>query len=203
MIIDKKQLRDDIEKRKELPKFGISSDKNIQRLRIITETRRSFTPEVVEALLDELESLRSRTQSVPSEMTPIIEDDEIIAYERHGERFSTIIGATWNTCRAVMLQAGNSPVAPDTWIPVSERMPEPGRWLALYGAPVFTRGENIGKPCCDFDVAEGYLDQKDGKFYLLNWESPGLIGDSYNNHLAIATYWMYWELPEAPHQEVK
>lgn len=24
----------------------------------------------------------------------------------------------------------------------------------------------------DFDVAEGYLDQKDGKFYLLNWELP-------------------------------
>ena len=27
-------------------------------------------------------------------------------------------------CRAAMLQAGNSPVIPDTWIPVSERMPE-------------------------------------------------------------------------------
>lgn len=57
MIIDKKQLRDDIEKRKELPDFGISPDKNIQRLRIITETRKSFTPEVVEALLDELDEL--------------------------------------------------------------------------------------------------------------------------------------------------
>lgn len=30
----------------------------------------------------------------------------------------------WNACRAAMLQAGNSPVIPDTWIPVSERMPE-------------------------------------------------------------------------------
>lgn len=27
-------------------------------------------------------------------------------------------------CRAAMLQAGNSPVAPDTWIPVSELMPD-------------------------------------------------------------------------------
>ncbi len=27
-------------------------------------------------------------------------------------------------CRAAMLQTGNSPVIPDTWIPVSERMPE-------------------------------------------------------------------------------
>lgn len=54
MITNKQQLREDIKKRKELPKFGISSDKNIQRLRIITETRKSFTPEVVETLLDEI-----------------------------------------------------------------------------------------------------------------------------------------------------
>ncbi|MBJ8882523.1 DUF551 domain-containing protein, partial [Citrobacter freundii] len=30
----------------------------------------------------------------------------------------------WNSCRAAMLQAGNSPVSPDGWIPVSDRMPE-------------------------------------------------------------------------------
>lgn len=30
----------------------------------------------------------------------------------------------WNAFRAAMLQAGNSPVTPDGWIPVSERMPE-------------------------------------------------------------------------------
>lgn len=32
--------------------------------------------------------------------------------------------AGWNACRAAMLQVGNSPVTPDTWIPVSESMPE-------------------------------------------------------------------------------
>ncbi|KZQ76116.1 hypothetical protein A3N52_10275 [Klebsiella aerogenes] len=32
----------------------------------------------------------------------------------------------WNACRAAMLQAGNSPVIPDAWIPVSERLPEEG-----------------------------------------------------------------------------
>mgnify|MGYP004442135757 CR=1 FL=1 len=35
-------------------------------------------------------------------------------------------GGGWNACRAAMLQAGNSPVIPDTWIPVSERMPDVG-----------------------------------------------------------------------------
>ncbi len=53
----------------------------------------------------------------------------------------------WNACRAAMLQAepvttanklGNSPVIPDTWIPVSERMPEFGDYLVTDG--------------CDFDV---------------------------------------------------
>lgn len=41
---------------------------------------------------------------VPSAMTPIVEDGETIAYERNGERFSTIVGSTWNTCRAAMLK---------------------------------------------------------------------------------------------------
>lgn len=52
---------------------------------------------------------------VPSAMTPIVEDGETIAYERNGERFSTIVGSTWNACRSAMLQAGNSPVTPDGW----------------------------------------------------------------------------------------
>lgn len=91
-----------------------------------------------------------------------------------------------------------SPPVSDGWIPVNERMPEPGRWLALYGAPVYTHGPDAGKPWRKFTVGEGYLDKEDGKFYLLNWESPGEIGDSYNNLLAIATHWMYWELPDAP-----
>lgn len=148
MIIDKKQLRDDIKKRKELPDFGISPHENIKRLRIITETRRSFTPEVVEALLDELESL----------------------------------------------------VTPYTWIPVNERMPEPGKWLALYGQRVFTHGSDKGKPFEKPCVDQGYLGS-DGKFYFLNWDDPGDINDNYNNDLAIATHWVYWELPEAPYQE--
>lgn len=44
----------------------------------------------------------------------------------------------WNSCRAAMLQAGNSPVAPDGWIPVSERMP--GR----SGVYMVWNGKHIG-----------------------------------------------------------
>lgn len=41
---------------------------------------------------------------VPDAMEPVLKDGEIIAYERHGERYSTVVGAAWNTCRAAMLQ---------------------------------------------------------------------------------------------------
>lgn len=102
----------------------------------------------------------------------------------------------------VAYEAGNSPVTQDTWIPISESMPEPGRWLALYGQRVFTHGSDKGKPFEEPCVDQGYLGS-DGKFYLLNWDYPGDINDNYNNHLAIATHWMYWELPAAPQQEVK
>lgn len=47
------QLRADIERRNTLPAFG--PDTSIERIKIINDTQRSFTPEVVEALLDELE----------------------------------------------------------------------------------------------------------------------------------------------------
>lgn len=41
-----------------------------------------------------------------------------------GEDQRNAAADSWNACSATMLQAGNSPVIPDRWIPVSERMPE-------------------------------------------------------------------------------
>lgn len=49
---------------------------------------------------------------VPDAMEPVLKDGEIIAYERHGERFSTVAGAAWNACRAAILQ-GAEPVKVD------------------------------------------------------------------------------------------
>lgn len=131
--------------------------------------------------------------SVPDEME--MDDDFDSAFE-HGKAVG------WNACRDAMLQTGNSPATPYTWIQVNKSMPEPGRWLALYGQRVFTHGSDSGKPYEKPCVDQGYLGS-DGKFYFLNWDYPGDIDDSYNNDLAIATHWMYWELPAAPKQEVK
>ncbi|MFH2237288.1 DUF551 domain-containing protein [Citrobacter freundii] len=135
--------------------------------------------------------------SMPSNLRELIAEEIGILFSDDDAQ------AVWSVCRrAAMLQAGNSPVTPDGWIPVSERMPDPKRWLALYGQRVFTHGNNIGKPCEEPCVDQGYLGS-DGKFYLLNWDYPGDIDDNSNNMPAIATHWMYWEMPAAPQQEVK
>ncbi|POT26583.1 hypothetical protein C3433_13375 [Citrobacter freundii] len=55
---------------------------------------------------------------VPDAMKPVLKDGEIIAYERHGERFSTVAGAAWNTCRAAMLQ-GAEPVSQRDELPAN------------------------------------------------------------------------------------
>lgn len=90
--------------------------------------------------------------------------------------------------------AGNSPVATDGLIPVSERMPYVGKRLALYGRRV--------KEDCAHYVDEGYLGSN-GFFYFFDWEGGPRIDDCHNDDKATVTHWMYWELPAAPHQEVK
>ncbi|EBR0247600.1 hypothetical protein DP854_12650 [Salmonella enterica subsp. enterica serovar Corvallis] len=96
--------------------------------------------------------------------------------------------------RAAMLQSGNSPVATDGLIPVSERMPYVGKRLALYGRRV--------KEDCAHYVDEGYLGSN-GFFYFFDWEGGPRIDDCHNDDKATVTHWMYWELPAAPQQEVK
>ncbi|MDM2936051.1 DUF551 domain-containing protein [Citrobacter sp. Cu233] len=93
-----------------------------------------------------------------------------------------------------ILQAGNSPVTPDGWIPVSESIPCVGKKLALYG--------RRAKEDCAHYVDEGYLGSN-GFFYFFDWEGGPRIDDCHNDDKATVTHWMYWELPEAPQQDVK
>ncbi|RAY22991.1 hypothetical protein DP183_06190 [Enterobacter kobei] len=88
----------------------------------------------------------------------------------------------------------NSPVITDGWVACSERMPEKGRILALFGKRT--------KENCDPYVDEGYLGS-DGEFYFFDWESGPRIDDCHPYDKAIVSHWMYWELPAAPQQEVK
>lgn len=66
--IDKLQIRDDIDRRKAMPDFGIGPDSNIARLKVIQETQRSFGFEVVEALLDELEAAGKRIAELEAKL---------------------------------------------------------------------------------------------------------------------------------------
>lgn len=58
------QLRDHIELRKAMPAFG--PDTSIERLTILNATQCSFTPEIVEALLDELKDKDRRNAELNS-----------------------------------------------------------------------------------------------------------------------------------------
>ena len=95
----------------------------------------------------------------------------------------------WNACRAAMLQ-GAEPA--QEWIPCSERMPEKGRTLALFG-------KRIKEVCANY-VDEGYIGD-DGEFYFFDWEGGPRIDDCHMDDKAIVTHWMYWELPAAPKGE--
>ncbi|WP_407129019.1 DUF551 domain-containing protein [Citrobacter cronae] len=87
----------------------------------------------------------------------------------------------WNACRAAMLQAGNSPVTPDGWIPVSERMPpnKPGSYEYIV------------------------FDSLNNKAHHDYWNVPDGSCDDFspfwNHYGKYVTHWM--PLPAAPQQE--
>ena len=93
-----------------------------------------------------------------------------IQYERRG-----------NACRAAMLQAGNSPVTPDGWIPVSERKPNDKDFVWCWG---YVSGWT------ESDGFEAYYDATRNKWWTVDDETVRKI-----------THWM--PLPAAPQQEVK
>ena len=88
----------------------------------------------------------------------------------------------WNACRAAMLQVGNSPVTPDCWIPVSDRMPERDIDVQVY--------------CADKkEQMVGYLERNEaeGWFRFASLPNGGGV-------YCKPTHWM--PLPAAPKQEV-
>ena len=88
-----------------------------------------------------------------------------------------------NACRAAMLQGANSPVIPDAWIPVSERMPpnKPGSYEYIVFESLNNRAHH------DYwNVPDGSCDD---------------FPPFWNHYGKYVTHWML--LPAAPQQEVK
>ncbi|HCQ8432990.1 DUF551 domain-containing protein [Klebsiella oxytoca] len=80
---------------------------------------------------------------------------------------------------AAMLQAGNSPVIPDTWIPVSEKLPEESGRYWCYVEEQTDLGKSHYQWNCSWNGERWWVEGEDG---------------------GIVTHWM--PLPAAP-QEVK
>ncbi|WP_247752671.1 DUF551 domain-containing protein [Citrobacter freundii] len=99
-----------------------------------------------------------------------------------------IRAAWWNHCTA-MLQAGNYPVNPDGWIPVSERMPDDDDFVYIWPRPDFGIELHVGQYCECHPKGDGWYAQVYEQNYGIEW------------HPIIVTHWM--PLPAAPQQEVK
>ncbi|EPK4609761.1 DUF551 domain-containing protein [Citrobacter freundii] len=82
-------------------------------------------------------------------------------------------------CRTAMLQAGNSPVIPDGWIPVSERMPD------KYDFDIWV-----------FSPSKGIHDG-------IQWDGCEFADDEYQFKINDVSHWMKKIYPAAPQQEVK
>ena len=145
------------------------------------------------ALTDESNKWQSDVMPVydfptPSFVPPAIEPDyevikSILPTSNPDEYACCIAADMWNACRAAMLQDGNSPVAPDGWIPVSERMPERDIDVQVY--------------CADKkEQMVGYLERNEaeGWFRFASLPNGGGV-------YCKPTHWM--PLPAAPQQEVK
>ncbi|EAM1386817.1 DUF551 domain-containing protein [Salmonella enterica] len=97
--------------------------------------------------------------------------------------YDALMLAALDAFRATMLQAGNSPVIPDAWIPVSERMPpnKPGSYEYIVFESLNNRAHH------DYwNVPDGSCDD---------------FPPFWNHYGKYVTHWML--LPAAPQQEVK
>ncbi len=173
----------------------------------IPESREEFnfqTERWIQRLIDRVIRYADEFQEQPAPVAPL--PDVVSVLLNHLEdvlpddAFNLIDVKAWNAvsmltcpdaCRAAMLQdesvtaankLGNSPAIPDTWIPVSERMPE--------------REVDVQVYCSDKkEQMVGYLErnEQDGYFRYATWRT----GDGI---YCQPTHWM--PLPAAP-QEVK
>lgn len=116
-------------------------------------------------------------------------DDDIEIGRLSSSNGEALMLAALDAFRAAMLQGANGN---SQWVACSERMPEKGRTLALFG-------KRIKEVCANY-VDEGYIGD-DGEFYFFDWEGGPRIDDCHPYDKAIVTHWMYWELPAAPKGE--
>lgn len=126
-------------------------------------------------VIDEVQASRNAEPVLPDEK-PMPEASKMHAIDAVAA-IAEVRG--WNACRAVILKAGNSPVTPDTWIPVSERMPD------KYDFDIWV-----------FSPSKGIHDG-------IQWDGCEFADDEYQFKINDVSHWMKKIYPAAPQQEVK
>ncbi|EPJ7711129.1 DUF551 domain-containing protein [Citrobacter freundii] len=126
-------------------------------------------------VIDEVQASRNAEPVLPDEK-PMPEASKMHAIDAVAA-IAEVRG--WNACRAVILKAGNSPVTQDTWIPVSERMPD------KYDFDIWV-----------FSPSKGIHDG-------IQWDGCEFADDEYQFKINDVSHWMKKIYPAAPQQEVK
>lgn len=154
--------------------------KLLSLMRELRERRKAVAP-TDDELIMAIEGITSPVSLVPEEA---YSDDCPDLYPSQPDAWA----AGWNSCRAAMLQTGNSPATPDGWIPVSERMPPSGGSEQRYVLAADFR--NHYSPNIPYAQVAVYGDWfNDGN---PTWDD----GDGEDLHLKEVTHWM--GLPAAP-----
>ncbi|HHG1555039.1 TPA: DUF551 domain-containing protein [Klebsiella pneumoniae] len=102
----------------------------------------------------------------------------------HGYRPGCECSGCKATARICAELAGNSPVIPDTWIPVSERMPEDDDFVYIWPRPDFGVELHVGQYCERSHKGGGWYAQFYEQNYGIEW------------HPITVTHWM--PLPAGP-----
>lgn len=92
-----------------------------------------------------------------------------------------------NNFREMLETSTNSPVIPDTWIPVSERMPDDDDFVYIWPRPDFGVELHVGQYCECSPKGDGWYAQVYEQNYGIEW------------HPITVTHWM--PLPNPPKEE--
>ena len=160
---------------------------------VVPEDVRQALRKMVDEIISELDAEESACRAAMLQAEPVTTANKLGNSPAqspidHGYRKGCECSGCKTTVRICAELAGNSPVIPDTWIPVSERMPEDDDFVYIWPRPDFGVELHVGQYCEFSPKGDGWYAQVYEQNYGIEW------------HPITVTHWM--PLPAAP-QEVQ